>query len=115
MLLLPESGWDYHTDHAHQSELDVPSSSHFTELHPATYYYGDVESYHPPLDSGLGAFVPVVAPQVSPRTTTDETGAPYIIYLYAHITGQVNCLKIPDSGGVSGQQSGYFPAQTHVI
>ncbi|XP_053497726.1 transcription factor PU.1a [Ictalurus furcatus] len=58
-----ESGWDYHTDHAHQSELDVPSSSHFTELHPATYYYGDVESYHPPLDSGLGAFVPVVAPQ----------------------------------------------------
>ncbi|KAI5100537.1 spi-1 proto-oncogene a isoform X1, partial [Silurus meridionalis] len=54
-----ESGWDYHTDHPHQSELEVPSSSHFTELHPATYYYSDMESYHPSLDSGLGAFVPV--------------------------------------------------------
>ncbi|GAA6093189.1 transcription factor PU.1a isoform X2 [Tachysurus ichikawai] len=58
-----ETGWDYHTDHTHQSELEVPSSGHFTELHPAAYYYGDMESYHPPLDSSLGTFVPVVTPQ----------------------------------------------------
>ncbi|XP_062847715.1 transcription factor PU.1a [Trichomycterus rosablanca] len=58
-----ESTWDYHPDHTHQTELEVSSSSHFAELHPATYYYSDVESYHPPLDSGLSAFVPVVGPQ----------------------------------------------------
>ncbi|XP_060770909.1 transcription factor PU.1a isoform X2 [Neoarius graeffei] len=72
-----ESGWDYHTDHTHQTELEVPSSSHFTELHSATYYYSDVESYHPPLDSGLGAFVPVVTPQRSPpaHCSTDDEDA----------------------------------------
>lgn len=83
-FLLPESGWEYHNDHTHQSELEVPSSSHFTELHPATYYYGDVEPYHPPLDSGLGAFVPVVTPQVSSWTVTNETVVPYVMYVCIH-------------------------------
>lgn len=59
-----ESGWDYHNDHAHPNELEVPSSSHFAELHPATsYYYSDADSYHPTLDSGLGPYVPVVTQQ----------------------------------------------------
>lgn len=83
-FFLPETGW-YHTDHTHQSEsLEVPSSSHFTELHPATYYYGDVDPYHPPLDSGLGAFVPVVTPQVSPQTVTNKTVVRCIMYVCMH-------------------------------
>ncbi|XP_076863672.1 transcription factor PU.1a isoform X2 [Brachyhypopomus gauderio] len=55
-----ETGWDYQTFHIHQSELEVPPSSHFTELHPAPYCYANVDTYHTPLDSGL---LPVIPPQ----------------------------------------------------
>ncbi|KAK1789888.1 hypothetical protein P4O66_015772 [Electrophorus voltai] len=55
-----ETGWDYQTVHIHQSDLEVPPSSHFTELHSAPYCYTNVESFHAPLDSGL---LPVLTPQ----------------------------------------------------
>ncbi|XP_066523924.1 transcription factor PU.1a [Hoplias malabaricus] len=57
-----EGGWDYHTAvHTHPSELDVPLSVHLTELHPAPY--GDLETYHHTLESGLGPLLPVVPSQ----------------------------------------------------
>ncbi|KAL7868010.1 hypothetical protein SRHO_G00093940 [Serrasalmus rhombeus] len=58
-----ESSWDYHTVHAHQSELEVPQSNYLTELHPAPHCCVGLESYHPTLDSGLGPLLPGVPPQ----------------------------------------------------
>lgn len=88
-FVIPESGWEYHNDHTHQSELEVPSSSHFTELHPATYYYNtDVEPYHPALDSGLGTFVPVVTPQVSPHSITTR----WLVWIFPIQEGQCSAV-----------------------
>ncbi|XP_042571714.1 transcription factor PU.1-like isoform X1 [Cyprinus carpio] len=60
----PESGWDYTGIHGHHGEFEPPQGNHFTELHPSTYRYGDVESFHPSVDSGMGTLLPVVPPQV---------------------------------------------------
>ncbi|XP_039537917.1 transcription factor PU.1a isoform X1 [Pimephales promelas] len=61
----PESGWDYTSVHAHHSEFEPPQGNHFTELHPTTYRYGEVESFHPSVDGGMGTLLPVIPPQVS--------------------------------------------------
>lgn len=59
----PESGWDYTSTHGHHSEFEPPQGNQFTELHPSTYRYGDVESFHPSVDSGMGTLLPVIPPQ----------------------------------------------------
>ncbi|XP_067292275.1 transcription factor PU.1a isoform X2 [Pseudorasbora parva] len=80
----PESGWDYTSVHAHHSEFEPPQGNHFTELHPTTYRYGDVEPFHPSVDAGMGTLLPVIPSQYTyvphpmyprspiPHCSTDE-------------------------------------------
>lgn len=65
---MEESGWEYTS--THHSEFEPPQGNHFTELHPTTYRYGDVESFHPSVDAGMGTLLPVIPPQVSLKTFT---------------------------------------------
>lgn len=67
---MEESGWDYTSVHAHHSEFEPPQGNHFTELHPTTFRYGDVESFHPSVDAGMGTLLPVCPPQVSGKSFT---------------------------------------------
>ncbi|XP_030646547.1 transcription factor PU.1a [Chanos chanos] len=60
-----EPGWEYQPIHPHPSELETAPGSHFTELHPSHYRYGDMESYHVPLDPSMGGLLPGVPQQLA--------------------------------------------------
>ncbi|KAI4872176.1 hypothetical protein NFI96_031013 [Prochilodus magdalenae] len=97
-----DNGWDYHTVHPHQSELEGPSSSHLTELHPAPYRYPDLESYHPTLDSALGPILPVVPSQ---KVTYEYCTCPQFAYvshpLYQRSPAEHCSTDDEDAGGRS--------------
>ncbi|XP_055049122.1 transcription factor PU.1a [Misgurnus anguillicaudatus] len=58
----PENGWEYSSVHAHHTEYEPPQGN-CIELSSTPYHYRDVETYHPPVDPGMGPLLPGVPPQ----------------------------------------------------